>query len=123
MQELSLFNLEKRKMREDLINEYKYLKDICQEYGIKLFLVVPSDRMRNTDYKVKQEILPQHEEELIYIEEEEHWNRLLREVMESSFLEIHKTNLDTFLCNLLKVTLSWHMGWTRLSQELPSNPN
>lgn len=53
MQELSLFNLEKRKMREDLINEYKYLKDICQEYGIKLFLVVPSDRMRNTDYKVK----------------------------------------------------------------------
>jgi len=31
----------------------------------------------------------------------EHWNRLLREAVESPSLEIFKTHLDAVLCNLL----------------------
>jgi len=31
----------------------------------------------------------------------EHWNRLPREVVESPPLEIYKTHLDAYLCNLL----------------------
>ena len=31
----------------------------------------------------------------------EHWNRLPRETVESLPLEIFKTHLDVFLCNLL----------------------
>ena len=31
----------------------------------------------------------------------EHWNRLPREVAETPSLEIFKTHLDTYLCNLL----------------------
>ena len=31
----------------------------------------------------------------------EHWKKMHREVVESPFLEIFKTHLDTFLCNLL----------------------
>ncbi|KFV49474.1 hypothetical protein N328_11852, partial [Gavia stellata] len=31
----------------------------------------------------------------------EHWNKLPREVVESPSLEIFKTRLDAFMCNLL----------------------
>jgi len=34
----------------------------------------------------------------------EHWSRLPRDVVESPSLEIFKTNLDTFLCDLLQGT-------------------
>lgn len=35
----------------------------------------------------------------------EHWNKLLREVIKSPFLEIFKTHLDTVLSILLRVTV------------------
>lgn len=123
-QELSLFNLEKRRMRDDLINKYKYLKNICQEYDIRFFSVVPNDRMRNNGQKVKhKKFHPNMRKNWFTLRVTEHWSRLLGEVMESLFLEMHKTNLDTSLCNLLKMTLPWCGCWTRLPLELLSNPN
>ena len=97
-----MFNLEKRRLRGDLIVAFQYLKGAYEQEGEQLFTRVDSNRPRGNGFKLRQwrsrlDIRKRFFTQRVVI----HWNRLPKEVLDALSLEALKARLAVALCSLV----------------------
>ena len=102
LRNLGLFSLEKRRLRGDLINIYKYLRCRGQRDKDRLFSAVHGDRTKRNDHKWKHRKFNTNEHKNFFtVRVTKHWNGMPRGVVGASSRETFKTCLYANLYSLL----------------------
>jgi len=100
LRELGLFSLEKRRLREDLIAAFQYLKGTSKKDRDKLFSRACSDRTRGNGFKLKEGgFRLDIRNSFFTMRVVKH--KLPREVVDAPSLETLKVRLDGALSNLV----------------------
>ena len=108
VREMGLFSLEKRRLWEDLIVAFQYLKRAYKQEGEQLFTRVDSDRTRRNSFKLRQGRFKLHIRRNFFTQRVvTHWNRLPREVVDASSPE---ARLDVALGSLVWWLVTLHIA-------------
>ena len=90
-----LFNLEKRRLRGDLIAAFQYLKESYRKEGDRLFSRVCGDRIKGNGFKLKEgRFKLDIRKKSFTVRVLRHWNRLPRDGVHAPSLETFKMRLD-----------------------------
>jgi len=102
LRQLGLFSLEKRRLQEDLIAAFQYLKGAYKRAGEGLFTRACSDRTKGNGFKLKQgRFRLDVRKRCFTVKVAMHWNRLPREPVGAPSMAVFKARLDGALSNLV----------------------
>ncbi|KFQ60197.1 hypothetical protein N334_00832, partial [Pelecanus crispus] len=102
LRELELVRLEKRRLWEDLIAAFQYLKGAYKKTGERLFTRACSDKTRSNVFKLKDgRFRLDIRKKFFTVRVVRHWKRLPREVVDAPSLEVLKARLDGALSSLV----------------------
>jgi len=102
LRELGLFSLEKRRLRDDFIAAFQYLKGAYRKDGEGLFTRVCSARTRGSGCKLKEgRFKLDIRKKFFTMRMVRHWHRLPREGVAAPSLAVFKARLDGALSNLV----------------------
>jgi len=95
LRELGLLSLEKRRLREDLIGAFQYIKGACKKAGEGHFTSTCRDRTRSNGFKLKEgRCRSDIRKKFFTMRVVRYWNRLPREVVDAPSLALFKARLD-----------------------------
>jgi len=100
LRELGLFSLEKRRLQQDLLVSFQYLKGTYRKDGDNVFSKACCDRTRSNGFKLREgRFRLDKRKKLFTMRVVRPWNRLPREAVDATFLD--KVKLNRALSNLI----------------------
>ena len=98
LEELNVFFLEKRRIRGDMINMYKYIRGPYSKLGVELFTLRSTQKTRGHSLRlVEKRFHLQIWKGFFTVRAVKMWNRLPPEVVLACSVECFKKGLDSFL--------------------------